>query len=196
MEHDTTLWTAPYHDEKYGEEKGASFKYFKAFIRCPTPRTLVHFHEVLSRDLSRNGRKKIPSYKTLSEYSSAWKWFMRAEAYDNYIHDVDDQKIKEKIRKIRNKNIDSIDDRLQYQNELFKQLKEDNELNTNQKVYGASKNSEAYRNEVASFNELVNEGKTKVDANLEADVKQEVSNEIKLKKMQELADRMENMTYD
>lgn len=196
MEHNPDLWQCPYHDEKYGEEKGASFKYFKCFIKCPSPRSLKGFHEVLSKNLSKNGRKRIPSYQTLQEYSAKWKWFMRAEAYDNYIHDVDDQRIKEKIRSIRNKNIDSIDDRLQYQNELFKQLKEDTELNTNQKVYGASKNSEAYRNEVASFNELVNEGKTKVDANLEADVKQEVSNEIKLKKMQELADRMENMTYD
>ena len=196
MEHNNELWSCPYNDEKYGEELGASFKYFKEFIKCPQPRTLIGFHEVLANKLANNGRKRIPSYAKIREYSAKWKWMLRAKAYDDYIRDVEDEEMKQTIRDIRNKNIDSRDARLQYQNELFKQLKEDTELNTNQKVYGASKNSEAYRNEVASFNELVNEGKTKVDANLEADVKQEVSNEIKLKKMQELADRMENMTYD
>lgn len=166
MEHDTTLWTTPYHDEKYGEEKGASFKYFKSFIRCPSPRTLVHFHEVLSKDLSKEGRKRIPSYQTLCEYSSAWKWMMRAEAYDNYINDVDDAKLKKKIKDIRTKAINMMDERFDFHEELQKQLQEDSELNTNQKVYGFSKNAEGLKNDIASFNDLVNEGKTKLDADV------------------------------
>lgn len=172
MEHETSLWTDPYHDEKYGEEKGASFKYFKEFIKMPSPRTLVGFHEELSRKLSRQGKKRIPSYKTLSEYSSAWKWFMRAEAYDNWKRDVDDEALKNEIRQIREDAIRGMKDRINYQNKLREEIESNDLMSTNQKVYGASKNSEALRNEIASFNELVNEGQTNInmDASLDAEI--------------------------
>lgn len=178
MEHDTSLWTSPYHDPKYGEEKGASWKYFQEFIKMDSPRTLVGFHEELSRKLSRQGKKRIPSYKTLSEYSSAWKWFMRAEAYDNWKRDVDDEALRNEIRQIREEAIRGMKDRIQFQNKLRKELEDDMVMNTNQKVYGANKNSEALRNEIASFNELVNEGQTNInmDAVIDADI--ETSSEI------------------
>lgn len=173
MEHETRLWTEPYNDEKYGEEKGASWKYFQAFIKMDSPRTLVGFHKALSKELSKQGRKRIPSYQTLCEYSSAWKWMMRAEAYDNYIRDVEDEEMKEKIRRIRNKAIDMMSDRFDFHEELREELKEDETLATNQKVYGFAKNTEGLRNDVISFNELINEGKTKLDANMDAEIKSE-----------------------
>lgn len=168
MEHDTTLWTTPYNDEKYGEERGASFKYFKCFIKCPTPRTLVHFHKVLSQKLSQQGRARIPSLQTLQEYSHKWNWFKRMEAYDAYIQDVDDAELKKKIKDIRTKAINMMDERFDFHEELQKQLQEDTEMNTNQKVYGFSKNAEGLKNDITSFNDLVNEGKTKLDAEVES----------------------------
>ena len=178
MEHDTSLWTSPYHDPKYGKEKGASWKYFKEFIKMDSPRTLVSFHEQLSNNLSNKGMKRIPSYKTIREYSSAWKWFMRAEAYDNWKRDVDDEALRNEIRQIREEAIRGMKDRIQFQNKLRKELEDDMVMNTNQKVYGANKNSEALRNEIASFNELVNEGQTNInmDAVIDADI--ETSSEI------------------
>ena len=168
MEHNNELWQCPYTDEKYGPEKGASWKYFQEFIKCPTPRSLKHFHEVLSNNLSDMGRKKIPSYKTIREYSAQWKWFMRAEAYDNYIRDVEDEEMKKLIKDIRTNALQAMNDRIQFQNKLREQIENDTEMGTNQKVYGANKNSEALRNEIASFNDLVNEGKTKLDAEVES----------------------------
>ena len=82
--HETTLWTDRYIDEKYGEERTASFKYFKQFIRMPSPRTLVSFHEQLSKQMSKDGRKRIPSLDTINEYSCKWKWMERSKAYDDY----------------------------------------------------------------------------------------------------------------
>ena len=179
MEHDTSLWTSPYNDEKYGIEKGASFKYFKEFIKMESPRTLVSFHELLTKKMTKAGRQRKPSLEIIYEYSSKWNWMMRAEAYDNWKRDVDDQALKEEIRKIRESRILASKKRMKYQDQLFDELMNDMEMATNQKVYGASKNSEAIRNETASFNEIVNEGQTKIDATVDADVKQEIEQESK-----------------
>ena len=172
MEHETSLWTDRYTDEKYGEEKGASFKYFKEFIKMDSPRTLVSFHKHLSKILSKKGRKRIPTYETICEYSAKWKWMMRAEAYDNWLRDVEDQALKEEIRQIREEAIRVMRDRIQFQNQLREEIESDDLMTTNQKVYGANKNSEALRNEIASLNELVNEGQTNlnVDASVEAEI--------------------------
>ena len=170
MQHDTCLWTVPYNDPKYGEEKGASFKYFKEFLKCNTPRSLVDFHKVLSKNLSKDGRKRIPSYQTLCEYSSAWKWFMRAEAYDNYVQDVETEQMRQTIQDIRNQAIQDIQNRFEMHRELEKELKSNTEMNTNQKIYGFAKDTEGFKNNVSAFNDLVNEGKTKVDADIDADV--------------------------
>lgn len=172
MEHETSLWTDRYIDEKYGEEKGASFKYFKAFIKMPSPRTLVSFHKQLSNQMSKEGRKRIPTLQTIKEYSAKWKWMMRAEAYDNWLRDVEDQALKEEIRQIREEAIRGMRDRIQFQNHLREEIESDDLMTTNQKVYGANKNSEALRNEIASLNELVNEGQTNlnVDASVEAEI--------------------------
>ena len=172
MEHETSLWTDRYTDEKYGEEQGSSFKYFKEFIKMDSPRTLVSFHKHLSKILSKKGRKRIPTYETICEYSAKWKWMMRAEAYDNWLRDVEDQALKEEIRQIREEAIRGMRDRIQFQNQLREEIESDDLMTTNQKVYGANKNSEALRNEIASLNELVNEGQTNlnVDASVEAEI--------------------------
>lgn len=172
MEHDTSLWTSPYNDTKYGEEQGSSFKYFKEFIKMDTPRDLVSFHEHLSKILSKKGRKRLPSYQTIGEYSAKWKWFKRAEAYDNWKRDVDEEEDRERIRNIRRKAISYCDDSFELSHQLDKELKKNMEMNTNQKIYGFAKNKEGFRNTAQAFNDLVNEGQTNInmDASLEAEI--------------------------
>ena len=181
MEHETSLWTEPYTDPKYGEEKGASWKYFKEFIKMESPRDLVSFHEALSNILSNKGKKRLPSYQTIREYSAKWKWFKRAEAYDKWKQDVDDEKDREIIRNIRRKAIRYCDDSFELSHQLDKELKENNEMNTNQKIYGFAKNKEGYKNTAQAFNELVNEGETNInmDALIGADIKQDIKSENK-----------------
>lgn len=196
METETSLWTGRYHDEKYGEELNTSFKYFQEFIKMDTPRDLVSFHKHISNILSNKGRKRLPSYQTIREYSAKWKWTMRAKAYDEYMQHKHDEELAEEIKQIREERIHMQKVRMKMQDKLLHDLMNDDEMATNQKIYGASKNSEAIRNETASLNEIVNEGRTKVDANVDADVQQEISSDVKLKKMQELSERMDGMDYD
>lgn len=196
METETTLWTDKYIDEKYGEELGASFKYFKEFIKMPSPRTLVGFHEELANKLANNGRKRIPSYQKIREYSAKWKWMKRSQAYDEYMNRLHDEELAEEIKQIREERIHMQKVRMKMQDKLLHQLMNDEEMATNQKIYGASKNSEAIRNETASLNEIINEGATVLDATLDADVTQESSAEVKLKKIDEMKNRMNEMEYD
>lgn len=196
METDKTLWTDKYTDEKYGEEVGASFKYFQEFIKMPRPRTLVGFHKELSKILSKNGRKRIPSYNTIMEYSAKWKWTMRSKAYDEYMQHLHDEELAEEIKKIREERIHMQNVRMKMQDKLLHQLMNDDEMATNQKIYGASKNSEAIRNETASLNEIINEGATVVDATVDADVQTENTSEVKFNKIEEMKNRMDEMEYD
>ena len=196
METDTTLWTDKYIDEKYGEELGASFKYFKEFIKMPSPRTLVGFHEELANKLANNGRKRIPSYQKIREYSAKWKWMKRSQAYDEYMNRLHDEELAEEIKKIREERIHMQKVRMKMQDKLLHQLMNDDEMATNQKIYGASKNSEAIRNETASLNEIINEGATVLDATVDADIQSENSSEVKLKKIEEMQNRMNEMEYD
>lgn len=179
MENDTTLWTSPYNDEKYGKEKGASFKYFKEFIKLPTPRTLVHFHEVLTEKMTKEGRKRKPSLEIIYEYSSKWHWMERSKAYDEYMQHKHDEELAEEIKKIREERIHMQKVRMKMQDKLLHQLMNDDEMATNQKIYGASKNSEAIRNETASLNEIINEGATNVNMDLDADVSADVESDNK-----------------
>ena len=125
METDTTLWTEAYTDDKYGEERTASFKYFKQFIKMPTPRTIVSFHEALSKEMSKQGRKRIPSLNTLNEYSCKWHWIERSKAYDEYMQHLHDEEIAEKIKQIREDRIEAQRKRMMYQDQLFNQLMND-----------------------------------------------------------------------
>ena len=158
MEHDKTLWTQPYNDEKYGEEKGASCKYFQEFLKCPAPRDIKEFHKILSKKLSKKGRARIPSLNTIYEYSCKWKWSKRAEAYDKWKRDVDDERLKNSIYNIRKKNIENMEGRFDRQNLLLQQLINDPDVTITSKIKFAEKNSKAYKDDVASFNNLINEG--------------------------------------
>ena len=196
METDKTLWTDRYHDEKYGEERTASFKYFQEFIKLPRPRTLVSFHEKLSKQMSKDGRKRIPTLQTINEYSCKWHWMERSKAYDEYMQHLHDEELAEEIKQIREERIHMQKVRMKMQDKLLHQLMNDDEMATNQKIYGASKNSEAIRNETASLNEIINEGATVLDATVDADIQSENSSEVKLKKIEEMQNRMKDMEYD
>ena len=103
----------------------------------------------------------------------------RSKAYDDYQQQKHDEELALEIKKIREERIHMQKVRMKMQDKLLHDLMNDDEMATNQKIYGASKNSEAIRNETASLNEIVNEGRTKLDANVDAEVKEEIQSENK-----------------
>ena len=184
------VWNERYENEKYGLEQKSSFKYFQEYLKEPKPRNLKEFHSKLSDKLSENGRKKIPTYKSLCDYSHKWKWNKRAEAYDSYIQNAEDEEMRELFKDIKRENMENARSRLNYQNQLLNDIKADEDLTTKDKAYASARNSEAYNNEIRSLTELYNEGKEVQE--IEADVNTSNSIEVKPKSVFEELNELDN----
>lgn len=181
-------WNERYNNDKYGLEQKSSFKYFQMYLKEPKPRNLKEFHKRLSEILSENGLKKIPTYKSICDYSHKWKWNKRAEAYDQYIQNKEDEELKALFHDIKKENLNKARTRLKYQNDLLKQIQSDNDLTVKDKTYASARNSEAYNNEIRSLTELYNDGKDvqEIEADLSTSSTVEVKEKSIFEEMEEL----------
>ena len=182
-------WNERYNNEKYGLEQKSSFNYFQQYLKEPKPRNLKEFHNKLSDNLSANGKKKVPTYKTIRDYSHKWKWNKRAEAYDQYIQNTEDEELKQLFKEIKRENLENAKGRLNYQNDLLNEIKADTELTTKDKTYASARNSEAYNNEIRSLTELYNDGKEVQE--IEADVSTSNTIDVKDKSVFEELDELD-----
>lgn len=159
-----------YNSIKYGLEQKSSYNYFRMYLQEPKPRNLKEFHKHLSEKISeKNPRKRVPSYQTIYDYSHKWCWNPRAEAYDKFMEQAEDEELRELYRTIRKDSLRNGRARLEYQNKLLHDLESNVEFTAKDKIYASARNSEAYHNEIASINSMYNEGKTVQE--LEADVR-------------------------
>ena len=161
-------WNERYKNDRYGLEQKSSFKYFRMYLKEPKPRNIKEFHTKLSEILSEKGAKKVPTYKSILDYSHKWKWNARAEAYDTYIQNTEDEELKSLFKEIKRNSLQNSKSRLQYQNQLLEEIQSSEDLTTKEKIYASARNSEAYNNEIKSINEVYNEGKDiqEIDADL------------------------------
>lgn len=161
-------WNERYKSDRYGLEQKSSFKYFRMYLKEPKPRNIKEFHTKLSEILSEKGAKKVPTYKSILDYSHKWKWNARAEAYDTYIQNTEDEELKSLFKEIKRNSLQNSKSRLQYQNQLLEEIQSSEDLTTKEKIYASARNSEAYNNEIKSINEVYNEGKDiqEIDADL------------------------------
>ena len=166
-------WNERYNNDRYGLEQKSSFKYFQMYLREPKPRNLKEFHKRLSEYLSEKGLKKIPTYKSICDYSHKWKWNKRAEAYDQYIQNKEDEELKA----------------------LFHDIKKEN---LNNKAYASARNSEAYNNEIRSLTELYNDGKDvqEIEADFSASSIVEVKEKSVFEELKELDNELESVYAD
>ena len=186
------VWNERYENDKYGLEQKSSFNYFQMYLKEPKPRNLKEFHGKLSEILSAKGRKKIHTYDTLRDYSHKWKWNKRAEAYDHYIQDVEDEELKSLFKEIKKENMENSRDRLNYQNDLLDEIKTSDDLTTKDKAYASARNSEAYNNEIRSLTELYNEGKDvqEIDADVSTSNTVEIQEKSVFEEIKELDDEL------
>ena len=162
-------WNERYRSDRYGLEQKSSFRYFQMYLKEHKPRNLKEFHNKLSDRLStEEPGKRVPSYQTIRDYSHKWKWNPRAEAYDDYIQNTDDEELKAIFKEIKKETLQNSKSRIQHQNELFNEIMDNEDLTTKEKIYAGARNSEAYNNEIKSVNEVYNEGKDiqEIDADL------------------------------
>ena len=191
-------WNERYNNDKYGLEQKSSFNYFQMYLKEPKPRNLKEFHGKLSDILSAKDRKKIPTYDTIRDYSHKWKWNKRAEAYDQYIQNTEDEELKALFKDIKKENLKEARTRLKYQNDLLKDIQTDNGLTVKDKTYASARNSEAYNNEIRSLTELYNDGKEvqEIEADLSTSSTIEVQPKSVFEEIQELDKELESVYAD
>ena len=148
--------------------------------------------------LIKNGLKKIPTYKTICDYSHKWKWNKRAEAYDQYIQNKEDEELKALFQDIKKENLNKARTRLKYQNDLLTKIQFDKDLTVKDKTYASARNSEAYNNEIRSLTELYNDGKDvqEIEADLSTSSIVEVKEKSVFEELQELDNELESVYAD
>ena len=115
MSNDYT-WNERYRSDRYGLEQKSSFNYFQMYLKEPKPRNLKQFHDTLSDKLSTESpNKRVPSYQSIRDYSHKWKWNKRAEAYDSYIQNSEDEELRALFKEIKKESIQHSKDRINYQ---------------------------------------------------------------------------------
>ena len=192
-------WNERYRSDKYGLEQKSSYEYFREYLKESKPRNLKEFHDKLSDKLSAdNPNKKIPTYKSIRDYSHKWKWNARAEAYDNYINNTEDEELKSLFKEIKRDSLNNSRERINYQNQLLEEIKANNTLDTKDKIYASARNSEAYNNEIRSINEVYNEGKEvkEIDADVSTSNVVEVESKSVFEEIKELDTELNSIYED
>ena len=191
-------WNERYKSNRYGLEQKRSFKYFTMYLKEPKPRNLKEFHTKLSDKLSTdNPKKRVPSYQSIRDYSHKWKWNARAEAYDNYIQNTEDEELKSLFKAIKRDSLLNSRNRIKYQNDMLEQIQNDDSLTAKDKIYASARNNEAYNNEIKSLNEVYNEGKEikEVDADVSTSNVIDLDSKSVFEEIQEL-DKELHSVYD
>ena len=192
-------WNERYRSDKYGLEQKSSYNYFREYMKESKPRNLKEFHDKLSDKLSaENPNKKIPTYKSIRDYSHKWKWNKRAEAYDNYIDNTEDEDLKSLYKEIKRNSLQNLKNRINYQNNMLVEIQKDNTLTAKDKIYASARNSEAYNNEIRSINEVYNEGKEikEVDADVNTNSIVEVERKSVFEEIKELDTELNSIYED
>lgn len=145
---------------------------------------------------------KPPTPTTMVKWATYLQWRDRKKAFGaNKIKTIREELQKDLIEFFKE---DSIKMRESAQKDwtLDKQIDYDDRTPAHLKSKGKNELATAHQKKIDTL--LIESGMPKditqaeinTNMNVEADVKTEVTADVKLKKMQELADRMENMTYD
>lgn len=141
-----------------------------------------------------------PKKSTFEKWATCLQFRKRRKAYwDNEFKSRRELR-KQKAEKFLNSFQDNLQKELESNNRISEEIELDEQVFPHLKGKGKNDISMANKNIWDIYKEVTGVEVANVDQNInlnvDADVKKEISAEVKLKKMQELADRMENMDYD
>jgi len=192
------------------QEKETERQYYFFHIYCHEDSDISSFARSLDGlkkgDIWRNMGREIqlefnpPKDKTFQQWNAYNQWKTRKREYWKCrLKNIRDELQKDLIEFFK---ADSVELRKSAQKDwlLDKQIDMDDKTPAHLKSKGKNELATAHQKKIDTL--LIESGmpsditQSEVNMNVEADVKQEVSADVKLKKMQELADRMEGMTYD
>jgi len=156
-----SLWDERYCDEKYGLERPASFEYFCQYLQQSYPRSIKALWQELSDNQSNNkSNKRIPSYKTLREYSAKWKWTKRAEAYDEYLKNLHFKTKEKEVMAWESEQLEYARERAKYHLDTMQKIHNasNEDFPLTKKPYAEEANERAYNQSIESVYKILHGG--------------------------------------
>lgn len=199
------IWEERYCDEKFGLETPASFRYFQMYLQQPYPRSIKALCEqVNSQQKSLN--KSQTKLDTFYKYSKNWKWIKRAAAYDEYLKDLHFKTKEKEVMQWESEQLTLAKERAKLHSDTLNKIhKADEDLfPLTKKAYAEETNERAYNESIDAVYKLLYGGVVKAeninrtDVTLDGDVKleQQTTAEVKMQKLKELREQMDEMAYD
>lgn len=200
-----SLWDERYTDEKFGLETPASFRYFQMYLQQPYPRSIKALCEqVNSQQKSLN--KSQTKLDTFYKYSKNWKWIKRAGAYDEYLKDLHFKTKEKEVMAWESEQLALAKERAKLHSDTLNKIHKADEdvFPLTKKAYAEETNERAYNESIDAVYKLLYGGVVKAentnrtDVNLDGAVKleQQTTAEVKMQKLKELHEQMDEMTYD
>lgn len=175
------IWEERYHDEKYGLEKPASFKYFQMYLQQSYPRSIKALCEKINLESESKNQAKT-SIKTLYNYSAKWKWVKRAEAYDEYLKDLHFKTKEMEVMAWESEQLRVARERLKLHGETLESIHNaaDDCFPLTKRAYAEEANERSYNQAIEAVYKLLyggvirSENVNRSDVDLKADVSSDV----------------------
>ena len=199
------IWAERYNDEKWGLETNASFNYFCRYLQQEYPRNIEQLCRDVNSEQEAKGKSKT-KLATFYNYSHKWKWVKRAEAYDEYLKDLHFKTKEKEVMQWESEQLALAKERAKLHSDTLNKIHKADEdvFPLTKKAYAEETNERAYNESIDAVYKLLHGGVVKAentnrtDVNLDGDVKleQQTTAEVKMQKLKELREQMDEMTYD
>ena len=200
-----SLWDERYHDPKWGLETNASFNYFCRYLQQEYPRNIEQLCRDVNAEQESKGKSKT-KLATFYNYSHKWKWVKRAEAYDEYLKELHFKTKEKDVIAWESEQLALAKERAKLHSDTLNKIHKADEdvFPLTKKAYAEETNERAYNESIDAVYKLLFGGVVKAeninrtDVNLDGDVKleQQTTAEVKMQKLKELREQMDEMTYD
>ena len=199
------IWKERYYDEKWGLETPASFRYFRRYLQQTFPRSIKALCQQINSEQESQGKSQT-KLDTFYSYSRKWKWVKRAEAYDEYLKDLHFKTKEKEVMAWESEQLALAKERAKLHSDTLNKIhKADEDLfPLTKKAYAEETNERAYNESIDAVYKLLHGGVVKAeninrtDVNLDGDVKleQQTTADVKMQKLKELREQMDEMAYD
>lgn len=196
------IWEERYCDEKWGLETPSSFNYFCQYLQQTFPRSIKALWQQINAEQSSQGKPQT-RLDTFYSYSRKWKWRERAEAYDEYLKDLHFRTKEYEVMQWESEQLKLARERAKLHSDTLNNIHNADEdlFPLTKKAYAEETNERAYNESIDAVYKLLyggvvkSENTNRTDVNIDGNVDIKQTN-IKEKKLKELKEKMEQMTYD
>ena len=179
------IWKEPYTDKKYGKEPRASFKIFQQLLKQGYPyNKRILAEKIITKSNKKTTKKQQKTediqkkiqrkYNTIRGYSAKYKYTKRLDAYEKHLQELESKEMDRKLSKWKNKELDNAMNRVNYHNDRFEKIRDNNEMSELDKAIAEERNENSYGKSIDKVFQIAYGGVIKKES------KNEVKGDIKV----------------